>query len=126
MITVKVEVKDSPKHGRGLFLLQPVLKNTALYYFNPKMDTSFEVSFANKWHLHFGYVCRLKPSLVTLCGDESRWWNFADTPEEVNAAESEVILNGEPVIVATRDMVAGEELLIDPQSDLLAHYKLGR
>jgi SET domain-containing protein len=56
----------------------------------------------------------------------ARWWNFSDNESETNAAESEAILNGEPVIVATRDIAAGEELLICQESDVLCSQKLGK
>ena len=126
MITIRVEVRPSPKHGNGLFLLEPVLKNTALYYFNPKVDLSIPLKEANSQQIHFGYVCTLSPARLSVCGDDAKWWNFSDSESETNCVESPVILNGEPVIVASRYISAGEELLIDQSSDALASVKLGK
>jgi SET domain-containing protein len=126
MITVRVETKKSPKHGNGLFALDPIFKNTIVYYFSPEVDQSVDLAKATPAQIHFGYVCRLKPETLTICGDLARWWNFSDSESETNTAESEAILNGEPVIVATKDIAVGEELLICPKSDVLCPQKLGK
>jgi SET domain-containing protein len=126
MITVRVEAKKSPKHGNGLFALDPIPKNTIVYYFNPEVDQSIDLAQATPAQIHFGYVCRLKPKTLTICGDLARWWNFSDSESETNTAESEAILNGEPVSVATKDIAVGEELLICQESDVLCSQKLGK
>lgn len=126
MITVRTEVRPSPKHGNGLFLLEPVAKNTAVYYFNPNVDLSIPLKDANDQQVHFGYVCTLTPTRLSVCGDDARWWNFSDSASETNCIESSVVLNGEPVIVASRYIAVGEELLIDQDTDALAQAKLGK
>lgn len=115
----QVEVKPSTVHGMGLFAGRPIPAGTWLWAMW-EYDRKIPVWAATDEQLHYGYVSNRDGRLV-ICGDHSKWWNFG-TP--ANCIESPELVNGEPVIVASRDIPAGEELLISLESDADATRKL--
>lgn len=122
MITVPVEVKFSGIHGMGVFAAEPVKAGTVVWVFNPDIDTRQPVASADDATMHHGYVNPARPDDVVACGDEARWWNFAHNANcgELFRPTKEV----ESVIVALRDIAAGEEMTITEESDADAERKL--
>ena len=124
MLAINAEVRLSKKHGKGLFTVQDVQAGDVLYWFKEGFDSHVDMGAASAEQIHFGYACRTRPGRLSICGDIARWWNFADSEEETNAVESSIIYNEEPLIVASRDIQKGEELLISPSSDTTYALKM--
>jgi SET domain-containing protein len=113
MMMVDTELKPSPIHGAGVFLLQPVKKGDLIWRFDARIDrvyTPGEIAGLPEhvqrflqtyctWHEQTG--------LYVLCGDNGRYFNHADAPSTVSNA----ISFGEDR--AARDLAAGEELTSD-------------
>lgn len=123
MLTIDVIVKPSRIHGLGLFAVRDIKKSTVLYYFNGQAgDRVTPISSATKEEIHFGYSCN--PYLLSICGDNARYWNFSNSEDVANCAVSDILLNGEPLIYASVDIPAGAELLVPPSSDLTYGLKM--
>lgn len=56
------------------------------------------------------------PSTIVLCSDEAQFLNFPRPGDEPNVAISGVI-DGYDILVASKDLDIGEELLVPPESD---------
>jgi len=56
------------------------------------------------------------PDDLILCGDEAQFLNFPVPPEEFNV-ELGGTVDGQDILVARRDINAGEELTVPPESD---------
>lgn len=121
MLLANCKVLPSLIHGRGLFAVSDIPRGTWLYVYAPRTDRKRNVKGATKKQLHFGYISPRDGKLV-ICGDRAKWWNFGFPP---NSAEvSSLRVNGEGIVVATRDIKAGEELLISVDTDLDSKRKL--
>jgi SET domain-containing protein len=113
MMMVETEIKPSPIHGTGVFLLHPVKKGDLIWRFDARIDrvyTPDEVASLpahmqdylvtySTWHEGVG--------LYVLCGDNGRYFNHSDDPSTVSNA----ISFGEDR--AARDLAAGDELTSD-------------
>jgi hypothetical protein len=108
-------------HGNGIFTNSPIVKGEILWAF---MEPDFykDPSMASLEDLHFGSISRITGKLI-VCMDNARWWNFG-FPHNCDEIDG-VFSNGERVVVALRDISAGEELLIGPLSDSDINRKLG-
>jgi SET domain-containing protein len=120
VLLVKAKVSKSPIHGNGLFAEKDIPRGTPVYCYDPSIDVKKPVEGASLQELHFGYISP-EDGLLVICGDDSRWWNFGFPP---NCEEREEWRNGERVVVATRDIREGEELLISVDTDRDASRKL--
>jgi hypothetical protein len=114
-----IVVKKSPVHGKGLFTTRNITKGHLLWVYGA-CDRKILPGRATNSQLHFGYVSSTDGMLV-ICGDISRWWNFGTPP---NCKELNMYANGEKVVVASRNIMEGEELLISVNSDMDARRKL--
>ena len=110
MILVPVSVRPSSRHGLGLHVEIGIPKGHLLWRFDANVDHRIEI-------VHWGYVNPNMPNIVVVCGDSSRFWNFSSDDELPNAVISHQLYCGEHLILAARDIAAGEELLIAPDSD---------
>jgi SET domain-containing protein len=126
MMRVACEVKPSAVHGRGLFTREAARGGTLLWSYQPGLDRRMPLAEADLATLHHGYINPRRPGMVTICGDEARWWNFPPEGAAANAVEGLVDATGEARIVAARDIAAGEELWIETASDADAARKLGQ
>jgi SET domain-containing protein len=123
-MSIKAVVGPSEKHGMGLFAAEDVQAGDVLYWFKEGFDSHIDMGAATPEQIHFGYACQTRPGRLSICGDRAKWWNFADSEEETNSVESPIVHNGEPLIVASRDIRKGEELLIEPSSDTTYALKM--
>lgn len=124
MLTTKVEVKVSSIHGMGIFAIASIPKGTVVWVFNPHTDTRVRIDDASEEQMHFGYVNPARPDELVVCGDDSKWWNFA---HEANCGELfRPTFHCEAAIVALRDIRAGDELTITTSSDADAENKLNQ
>jgi len=110
MMMVETELKPSPIHGIGVFLLQPVRKGDLIWRFDSRIDrvyTEDEIATVpdhvqrflrtySTWHATTG--------LWVLCGDNGRHFNHSEAPSTV----SDGISFGTDV--AAHDLPAGAEL----------------
>jgi len=110
MMMVETELKPSPIHGIGVFLLQPVRKGDLIWRFDSRIDrvyTEDEIATVpdhvqrflrtySTWHATTG--------LWVLCGDNGRHFNHSEAPSTV----SDGISFGTDV--AAEDLPAGSEL----------------
>jgi SET domain-containing protein len=113
MMMVETELRPSPIHGLGVFLLEPVKKGGLIWRFDSRIDrvyTPAEVASLPEhaqrfletyctWHEGVG--------VYVLCGDNGRYFNHSETPSTVSNA----ISFGEDR--AARDLEVGEELTSD-------------
>ena len=113
MMMVDTELRPSPIHGLGAFLLVPVKRGDLIWRFDSRIDriyTEDEIASLpphaqsylrtySTWHATTG--------LFVLCGDNGRYFNHAADPTTVSNA----ISFGEDR--AIRDLAAGEELTSD-------------
>ena len=113
MMMVDTELRPSPIHGLGVFLLAPVREGELIWRFDARIDrvyTSAEVASLpdhvqryvrtySTWHE--------QTRLFVLCGDNGRFFNHAEVP----STRSNAISFGEDH--AARDLAAGEELTSD-------------
>lgn len=113
MMMVDTELKPSPIHGLGVFLLQPVRKGDLIWRFDERIDRVYRPNEVETlpphmqaylktyatWHQPFG--------VFVLCGDNGRYFNHSDRPSTVSNA----ICFGEDHALA--DLEAGAELTSD-------------
>lgn len=111
----------SPIHGTGLYSKDALEAGAILWMFEHGIDHRVALQSLHPKQreelLHHGYVNPQRLEMVVVCGDLARFWNFPHPGEPANAHPSEHIVEGEAVIVASRAIAAGEELLIHPSSD---------
>ena len=123
MILIPTSVRPSARHGLGLYAEIAIPMGHLLWRFDASVDHRQEIAPGLNWQrrselLHWGYVNPSVPNSVVVCGDSSRFWNFSSADEQPNAVISHQRYAGEHLILAARDIAAGEELLIEPASDL--------
>jgi len=113
MLVVKTQLKQSPIHGLGLFLAEPVSKGTLIWRFDSRIDRVYaetELAFLPESLALFvkTYGCwRRADRLWVLAGDDARFVNHADQPT-LRAGGNAFDDN-----FAARDLAVGEELTND-------------
>jgi SET domain-containing protein len=122
MMMIPVDVRKSEIHGLGIFALGAIRKGQVLWAFYPGLDRSisdYAVEFAEPRKRAFimerGYL-NPKNSHWVICCDESQFWNFPRNSDQANCILGDE-QDGENLILAGRDIPAGEELTICPESD---------
>jgi hypothetical protein len=123
MMLVETIVRESPIHGSGLFAKAPIPKGTRVWQFSRAIDHEIPqwvfVRFSKRERralLDRGYINPHQYGAVVQCGDEAMFMNFPLTGELPNV-ELGGVVDGEDVLVAARDIEAGEELTVTPASD---------
>lgn len=124
MMRVPIGVRFSDVHGLGIFALKPIRAGTLLWRFQAPDDYRIALNVASDEQKHFGYVNPRRPNELVVCGRHARYWNFPPAGTPANSIEGAVDASGEATIVAARDIIAGEELLIETASDADAARKL--
>ena len=113
MMMVETELRPSPIHGLGVFLLQPVKAGGLIWRFDGRIDRVYTPDELATLPAHVrGYLetyCTWheQAGLYVLCGDNGRYFNHSEAPNTVSNA----ISFGEDR--AARDLAAGEELTSD-------------
>ncbi|HEY8572795.1 SET domain-containing protein [Phenylobacterium sp.] len=113
MMMVETELRPSPIHGLGVFLLEPVKKGDLVWRFDSRIDRvyapeevaslpahmqSFLETYST-WHETAG--------VFVLCGDNGRYFNHSEEPSTVSDGPAFGTDR------AARDLAAGEELTSD-------------
>ncbi|HEV7874826.1 MAG TPA: SET domain-containing protein-lysine N-methyltransferase [Enterovirga sp.] len=113
MMMVDTELKPSPIHGLGVFLLAPVRRGELIWRFDARIDRVYTEEEIATLPAHMQRYLRTystwhgETGLFVLCGDNGRYFNHADEPTTVSNA----ISFGEDR--AVRDLAMGEELTSD-------------
>lgn len=113
MLMVETELKPSPIHGLGVFLLAPVKAGELIWRFDSRLDRVYAPAEVEGLPAHVQRFLRIYSTwheatgLYVLCGDNGRYFNHADQPSTISNA----ISFGEDH--AARDLAAGEELTSD-------------
>jgi hypothetical protein len=113
MMMVETELRPSPIHGIGVFLLEPVKAGQLLWRFDSRIDriyseaeiASLPARMRDFIHTYSTWHDGLK--VWILCGDNGRHFNHSDTPN----TSSKGIGFGDDV--AIDDLPAGAELTSD-------------
>jgi SET domain-containing protein len=132
MLLVPTELRPSPIHGVGAFLLVPVKKGDLVWRFDRRIDQLFtKDELMNLPEPAREYVLLRAPwdektQRFLLGGDNSRYFNHSDNPTTV-AASKDAYSDS----VAARDLKSGEELTSDYYDeynnvDLLERMQLRR
>jgi SET domain-containing protein len=123
MIRIPVTLKDSPIHGTGVFAARDIPKGEVVWLFSRIFDhlisehlwvrasTQEKAKLFERGYRHPDY-----PADFYMCGDEGQFLNFPHPGEESNL-ELGPMVNTQPVLRARRDIKAGEELTVPPESD---------
>jgi hypothetical protein len=92
MMMVDTEVRQSPIHGLGVFLKEPVKAGTLLWRFDPRVDRVYAEDEIAALPPHMQEYLRIystwhEPTgLYVLCGDNGRYVNHSETPNSISAA----------------------------------------
>ena len=113
MMLVETELRPSPIHGTGVFLLQPVSKGDLIWRFDARIDRVYTEAEIATLPEHMQRFLRTYSTwhqateLWVFCGDNGRHFNHSDEPTTVSNA----IAFGEDRAAA--DLPAGTELTSD-------------
>ena len=113
MMMVETEIRPSPIHGLGVFLLEPVPAGGLIWRFDSRVDRVYSedeiASLPEHMQRYLRTYCtwHQPTGLYVLCGDNGRYFNHSAEPSTV----SDAISFGEDR--AARDLQAGEELTSD-------------
>jgi uncharacterized protein len=113
MMLVDTELRPSPIHGLGVFLLEPVRSGELVWRFDSRIDRVYAPEELKTLPPHIRRYLRTystwheQSGLYVLCGDNGRYFNHAAEPTTVSNAISFGIDR------AVRDLTAGEELTSD-------------
>ncbi len=118
MLLVRTLVDKSQIHGLGLFAAERIDEGTPVWRFTPGLDLDLDPSaleiqpaLARERLAHYGYI-DIRLNRYILCCDDARFINHSETPN----LRSDFSLEPHGVDIATRDIMAGEELTIDYRS----------
>lgn len=116
MILVQTKLGVSAIEGIGLFAAEFIAKGTAIWKFQPGFDLEIDEKALKKLSapaleqfLKYSYVNPASKKYV-LCFDDTRFFNHSDTP---NTKSTDPHDDHKDVVVALRDIEAGEELTTD-------------
>jgi SET domain-containing protein len=113
MMMVQTELRPSPIHGLGVFLLEPVRQGGLIWRFDARIDRVYSPDEIASLPAHVQDYLRVYSTfhegagVYVLCGDNGRFFNHSETPSTV----SNGISFGEDH--AGRDLAIGDELTSD-------------
>jgi uncharacterized protein len=113
MLMVETELRESPIHGMGVFLAEPVRAGQLIWRFDSRIDRVFSDAELREMPDRLQSYLRTYSTfhdglkLWVLCGDNGRHFNHSDTPNTCSLG----IAFGDDV--AAQDLPAGTELTSD-------------
>lgn len=121
---VPVEIKPSPHHGWGVFAKEKILKGVPIWSYSRIFDHVIPQHVLvrapkdeQKKLLVRGYRNPHNTEEIVMCGDEAQFMNFPPLQVDPNVIVSGNI-DGFDILVASKDIEPGEELLVEAASDL--------
>ena len=115
MMLVKVALRDSPIHGRGVFAAEFIPRDRMIWMFDAKVDAlykedeveGFDKALRDEVH-HFGYLFKQSSGerVWVFCQDEARYMNHSETPNTYFSYETSIYGDD----YAARDIHIGEEI----------------
>lgn len=124
MLTVPVEIRKSEIHGFGVFACTDIRNGTVIWQFTPGLDrvtSLFAIRNAEArvrdYVMERGFINPQEPDDVVICSDEAQFMNF---PRSGVLANTELggVIDGQNLLVAAEDIMAGTEITVPPESDL--------
>ena len=94
MLMVETELRPSPIHGIGVFLMQPVRQGELIWRFDSRIDRVYTEEELETFPEHMRRFLRVystwhEPTrLWVLCGDNARHFNHSDVPTTISNAIS--------------------------------------
>lgn len=117
MLLIAVEVRPSGVHGLGVFARESVPRGRIVWQFDPGIDERHPASWLERQPEHvqrfvdvYG-VLSLDKTEISIPGDHTRFINHSHTPNLL--PREDIIVNGDIVVEAARDIAIGEELTVD-------------
>ena len=113
MLMVETELRSSPIHGIGVFLLEDVTEGQLIWRFDSRIDRVFAEAELNdipqrlRAFLEVYSTFHQQSGLWVLCGDNGRHFNHSDEPNTISLG----VAFGDDV--AGADLPAGTELTTD-------------
>lgn len=134
MLVVPVEIGKSEIHGSGVFALKDIRQGAVVWMFD-HLEQRWPAWVVEKWEkrlqdyaMQRGYINQ-RAELV-LCVDEAQFLNFPMAGEKANLRLGG-LQDGEYLLLAAVDILAGTELTVPPESDAdfarkMKSYESGR
>jgi uncharacterized protein len=94
MLMVETELRPSPIHGIGVFLVQPVRQGELIWRFDSRIDRVYTEEEMDTFPDHMKRFLRIYSTwhettrLWVLCGDNARHFNHSETPTTISNAIS--------------------------------------
>lgn len=113
MMLVTTELRPSPIHGLGVFLLESVAKGQVIWRYDTRIDRAYSPAEVDSLPRHVQAYLRTYSTwhedtqLYVLCGDNGRYFNHSAEPNTISSGVS----FGEDT--AACDLPAGVELTTD-------------
>lgn len=124
MMKVPVEVAKSRIHGYGVFALGAIRKGEVVWSYSRLFDhvvPQHVLVRASKEEqkklMARGFRNPHGTEEIVMCGDEAQFLNFPPLEQEPNVIVSGWI-DGFDILIAAGDIAPGDELLVEPVSDL--------
>lgn len=124
MMKVPVEIARSKTHGYGVFALTEIKKGEVVWSFSRIFDhviPQYVAVRADKKEQHKllvrGFRNPHSTEEIVMCGDEAQFMNFPPMSHDPNVIVSGNI-DGFDILIAAVDIAPGDELLVEPASDL--------
>lgn len=117
MLLIPIEIGPSPIHGVGVFTPKRISAGTTVWQFDPGLDQRHPIALLElqpphvRTYLAKFAVISLDRSSYYILGDHTFLINHSETANL--APRDDVVVNGEGVVVAARDIAAGEELTVN-------------
>jgi hypothetical protein len=113
MLMVETELRGSPIHGIGVFLLEDVKEGDLIWRFDSRIDRVFADAELSELPDHLSEFLQVystyheQSGLWVLCGDNGRHFNHSDNPNTVSLG----VAFGDDI--AATNLPAGTELTTD-------------
>jgi len=128
VLYVETIVQPSPIHGLGIFAAHDIMAGTVIWRYDPEFDLTVSRESIERLPeptrrqvLKYSYRCRVDHRYV-IAVDDSRYMNHSADPN----IRDDYSVDPRGIMVALRDIRAGEELTADYHDfDLDAAKKLG-
>lgn len=123
MLKIATVVMRSPIHGHGCFSGEFVRAGLVVWELNPEIEDAFHSEVEDMicpWVRSHSYRSIVADKIWVLPRDNAAYINFSRTPNLTMGR----IVNGEPCLIAARNIYRWEELTVGTQTDADAVWKV--